>query len=57
MNAEIITGSDRAVAMGNYFFTTADGQSIKVEYTFSYRRKGRDLVIDVHHSSLPYQQS
>lgn len=55
MNADIIFDGVRAIAMGNYLFTTADGQSIKVEYTFGYRRQGGDLVIDVHHSSLPFK--
>ena len=26
----------RAIAMGNYFFTTTDGVEVKVEYTFGY---------------------
>lgn len=55
MNADFIEGTERAIAMGNYFFTKMDGESIKVEYTFGYRRQGRKLVIDLHHSSLPYK--
>lgn len=56
MNADVITDVTRAVAMGNYFFTRADGVVFKVEYTFGYRRQGDDeLVIDVHHSSLPFK--
>ena len=54
MNAEIITEVDRAIAMGNYIFSKSDGQSIKVEYTFGYRRRS-GLLIDVHHSSLPFK--
>ena len=54
INDGIIEGATRAIAMGNYFFTKPDGESIKVEYTFGYRWRGRNLVIDVHHSSLPY---
>ena len=52
----IFDGNDRAIAMGNYFFVKLDGTSVKVEYTFGYRRKkGKDnLVIDLHHSSIPY---
>jgi len=54
-NHEIIEGEDRAIAMGNYFFTKPSGERIKVEYTFGYRwRKKNDLVIDLHHSSLPF---
>ncbi len=54
MNADIIEDDERAIAMGNYFFTKPDGESIKVEYTFGYRRRARKLLIDLHHSSLPY---
>ncbi|MEM8946547.1 MAG: hypothetical protein AAGD11_15345 [Planctomycetota bacterium] len=53
-NAHIIEGSGRAIAMGNYFFTKLDGEFIKVEYTFGYRRRKGKIVIDLHHSSLPY---
>lgn len=45
-----------AVAMGNYWFTPADGgPETKVEYTFGYVR-GTDgrLRIVVHHSSIPF---
>jgi hypothetical protein len=45
-----------AVAMGNYWFTPADGgPETKVEYTFGYVR-GEDgaLKIVVHHSSVPF---
>ena len=54
MNAEIITQETRAIAMGNYFFTTDGGDTVKVEYTFGYRLKNGELKIDVHHSSIPY---
>lgn len=56
-NHSIIGDSSRAIAMGNYFFVKLDGTSIKVEYTFGYRSKSSKsskLVVDVHHSSLPY---
>lgn len=44
-----------AVAMGNYFFTGADGNDTKVEYSFAYER-GDDGELDIvlHHSSLPF---
>ena len=44
-----------AMAMGNYYFTGADGNETKVEYTFGYVR-GDDGELDIvlHHSSLPY---
>ena len=55
-NADIITSEDSAVAMGNYFFTDgATGNEVKVEYTFGYvRGDDGDLLINVHHSALPY---
>ena len=33
-NANIILENDRAIAMGNYFFTDLQGNEAKVEYTF-----------------------
>ncbi len=47
-----------AVAMGNYFFTGADGNDTKVEYSFAYERgEDGDLDIVLHHSSLPFSAS
>ncbi len=47
--------ADTAMAMGNYYFTGTDGNETKVEYTFGYERNDAgDLVIVLHHSSLPY---
>ncbi|VVT13594.1 phosphoribosyl-AMP cyclohydrolase [Erythrobacter sp. EC-HK427] len=44
-----------ALAMGNYYFTDTDGNDTKVEYTFGYERNDAgDLVIVLHHSSLPF---
>jgi len=54
---EIITDSDSAIAMGNYFFTP-DGsdEEVKVEYTFGYMKDDQGkLRINLHHSSLPYE--
>jgi len=46
---------DMAVAMGNYFFTTTDGEEIKVEYTLGYvKDDDGKLRIVVHKSALPY---
>jgi hypothetical protein len=57
-NVGIISEAGRALAMGNYFFIKKDGQVIKVEYTFGYcRNSSGDVVIDLHHSSLPYQRA
>jgi hypothetical protein len=56
-NSGIVNNScNMAVAMGNYWFTPADGGAeTKVEYTFGYVR-GPDgaLRIVVHHSSVPF---
>lgn len=53
---EIITDSDSATAMGNYYFTPqGDTKEIKVEYTFGYIKDDAGKVrINVHHSSLPF---
>lgn len=53
-NADFIFEENRAIAMGNYFFTDLDGHEAKVEYTFGYLVIGGELKIDVHHSSFPY---
>ena len=53
-NADIILDENRAIAMGNYFFTDLNGNEAKVEYTFSYKLINGALKIDVHHSSFPY---
>jgi hypothetical protein len=53
---QIITDSDSATAMGNYFFTPVGSEEeTKVEYTFGYMKdENGTLRINVHHSSLPY---
>ena len=53
-NTGFILEENRAIAMGNYFFTDLDGNEAKVEYTFGYKLFDGDLKIDVHHSSFPY---
>ncbi|CAL2103104.1 conserved protein of unknown function [Tenacibaculum sp. 190130A14a] len=53
-NSGFILEENRAIAMGNYFFTDLEGNEAKVEYTFGYKLIGNDLKIDVHHSSFPY---
>jgi len=53
-NAGIIIEKERVIAMGNYFFTDEHGNEIKVEYTFGYRLNNESLIIDLHHSSIPY---
>jgi len=54
-NNGIYTTDDSAMAMGNYYFTGADGTETKVEYTFGYVLDDSGaLKINLHHSSLPY---
>jgi len=52
-NHQIITDSDSALAMGDYFFSLPDGTVKQVEYTFGYfvDADGK-LRINLHHSSL-----
>ena len=53
-NADIILGDSTALAMGNYFFTTPEGDELKVEYTFGYIvDSSGNLRIQLHHSSMP----
>lgn len=54
-NEGTIVDGDSALAMGNYYFTGPDGNEIKVEYTFGFTRNDAgEVVINLHHSSLPY---
>ena len=53
-NSGFIIENERAIAMGNYFFTDSSGAVVKVEYTFGYKLRNGDLLIDLHHSSLPF---
>ena len=53
-NANIIVDETTALAMGNYFFTTPEGDEVKVEYTFGYIvDSSGNLRIQLHHSSMP----
>ena len=54
VNSGFIIENERAIAMGNYFFTDFSGAIVKVEYTFGYKLRNGSLVIDLHHSSLPF---
>lgn len=54
-NRGIILEERRAIAMGNYFFTDLSGKEIKVEFTFGYLSNDKgELIIDLHHSSVPF---
>jgi hypothetical protein len=56
-NAGLFIDGNYAVAMGNYFFTPAEGKPVKVEYTFGYiKDKTGKLRINLQHSSLPYSE-
>ena len=53
-NADIILEDSTALAMGNYFFTSPEGDEVKVEYTFGYIvDSSGNLRIQLHHSSMP----
>merc|ERR1719321_2016210 len=57
-DGDIITIGSVGMAMGNYFFTTPEGDEAKVEYSFGYMLDADDNVrIFLHHSSLPYAPS
>ncbi len=55
-NTGMILEENRAIAMGNYFFTDLNGNETKVEFTFSYSKNDKDMLkIDLHHSSIPFE--
>ena len=54
-NVDVLTRGDSAMAMGNYFFTTPEGEEVKVEFSFGYVPDTEgNLKIALHHSSYPY---
>eukprot|EP00928_Gymnodinium_smaydae_P086113 TRINITY_DN699_c0_g1_i10.p1 TRINITY_DN699_c0_g1~~TRINITY_DN699_c0_g1_i10.p1 ORF type:complete len:488 (+),score=116.53 TRINITY_DN699_c0_g1_i10:208-1464(+) len=55
-NHKIDLNGNVAIAMGNYYFTSAaDSSETKVEYTFGYKKFNDGAVrIFLHHSSVPY---
>jgi hypothetical protein len=54
-NVDILTEGKVGMAMGNYFFTTPEGDEVKVEYSFGYILDDEGAVrINLHHSSMPY---
>jgi len=57
-NEAFILEENRALVMGNYFFTDLNGGETKVEYAFGYVKGNNDnLNIDLHHSSLPFNRN
>jgi len=55
---EIITIGGVGMAMGNYFFTDAEGKETKVEYSFGYMLdEDGNVRITLHHSSMPYKKA
>lgn len=55
-NDGIINNScNMAIAMGNYYFTTTEGEEVKVEYNLGYVKDADErLRIVVHKSAIPY---
>ena len=54
-NVDIFIEGKVGMAMGNYFFTTPEGDEVKVEYSFGYVLDDAGAVrINLHHSSMPY---
>lgn len=54
----MVISGDTAMTMGNYFFTTTDGNEVKVEYTFGLERmEDGELKFVLHHSSIPFTPS
>ena len=54
-NYKIIEYNNYLLSMGNYFFEDDQKKLLKVEYTFGFIKISEsDLRINLHHSSLPY---
>ena len=53
-NNNVTIDGNRALAMGNYYFTDTEGSEVKVEYTFGYfEDEDSNIRIQLHHSSIP----
>ena len=53
-NEGIVINGSNALAMGNYLFTSPEGEEVKVEFTFGYVLDSNGkLRINLHHSSMP----
>ena len=54
-NYKIVEYNEYLISMGNYYFTDNNNKTLKVEYTFGFIKvKKNELRINLHHSSLPY---
>ena len=54
-NTDIILSKDHALAMGNYTFEN-ESSKIKVEFSFGYIKVNGVVKINLHHSSIPFQE-
>ena len=53
-NENIVINGETAMVMGNYFFTSPEGDEVKVEFSFAYILDSLgSLRIQLHHSSMP----
>ena len=53
-NEGMVINESNALAMGNYFFTSPEGEEVKVEFTFGYILDDNgSMRINLHHSSMP----
>ncbi len=53
-NEGMVIKESNELAMGNYFFTSPEGEEVKVEFTFGYILDDNGaLRINLHHSSMP----
>ena len=56
-NYKITEQNNQLLAMGNYYFKDNEDKILKVEYTFGFIKvNSEELKINLHHSSLPYNE-
>ena len=53
-NHRILLYGIKAIAMGHYYFTTLEGNEVKVEYTLGFIKRDDGIRINLQDSSLPY---
>ena len=53
-NDKVVINGSTATVMGNYFFTSPDGDEVQAEFSFGYISDANgSLRIRLHHSSIP----
>jgi hypothetical protein len=53
-NHQLVLYGTKAIVMGHYYFTTVEGNEVKVEYTLGFKKRPSGVKIFLQDSSLPF---